>query len=499
MFRWYKNSEICYAYLSDTKDGTITKSSWWSRGWTLQELLAPKTVIFYSKSWEQLGTKGSFARQISQSTGIDERALEKFDPDDWSVAQRMSWASQRETSRKEDTAYSLMGLFGVNMPLLYGEGPAAFIRLQEEIIKKTDDQSIFAYTEVAGIEKYGAKRLFAESPKSFDGRGHVRLLPVSFTERSYAMTNKGLHIELPLIKCPPWLATRLDLKVPPGNEAYEAKVAILACSKNASDMYYGIILQPTEIPSVFDRVGYDPFHVTPSEALAARTTQLYIRRKGLPISLSALSGVIKQFSIVVDCEQLKKLGYILVRAKSLYSDWSSFDETASTLSGTSADTLPAVVVFFNCESRIVIPIIISAERTVKQHSEAQPKKRTDDYTTRAFLQVLDIQKIASEVDFSPILDSIVNNARPEENGSATTIGAARIRIGSESAFSARGSRYCETLELIASICTEDMKLNREILNLSVKAEKILTSTPLLSTPNIFARQPGVVPTMIAKV
>ncbi|OBT70618.1 hypothetical protein VF21_10350, partial [Pseudogymnoascus sp. 05NY08] len=154
MFRWYSDAEICYAYLSDVAevgDGPEAKSQfrnsrWFTRGWTLQELLASKKVIFYSREWVEMGSKEDFATTISEITGIDPEALGPLDITRFSVAERMSWTSSRVTTRQEDIAYCLLGLFGVNMALLYGEGERAFVRLEEEIIKISDDHSIFAWT-----------------------------------------------------------------------------------------------------------------------------------------------------------------------------------------------------------------------------------------------------------------------------------------------------------------------------------------------------------------
>ncbi|KUJ12878.1 HET-domain-containing protein, partial [Mollisia scopiformis] len=154
MFQWYQNSQLCYAYLSDVysvpslqnpepMESDIRKSKWFTRGWTLQELLAPQQVTFFDHNWFEIGTKDSLQTVISSITGI--KHLFHFRRA--SIAQKMSWASNRETLRSEDMAYCLMGLFGVNMPLLYGEGDAAFIRLQIEIMRISDDESIFAWTQ----------------------------------------------------------------------------------------------------------------------------------------------------------------------------------------------------------------------------------------------------------------------------------------------------------------------------------------------------------------
>lgn len=122
MFRWYRDAEICYAYLSDVhpnlvgenKEHEFRFSKWFTRGWTLQELIAPSDLMFYDSRWNDIGTKLDLQEIIQSVTGIQHL----FNFEDASIAQRMSWASKRETTRIEDMAYCLMGIFGVNMPPL---------------------------------------------------------------------------------------------------------------------------------------------------------------------------------------------------------------------------------------------------------------------------------------------------------------------------------------------------------------------------------------------
>ena len=150
MFRYYALADVCYVYLadvppSDTREG-LPWSKWYTRGWTLQELLAPRLVVFLDQDWTVMGTKTDFAQELSKGTGIPESVL-RFEQDIYeiSIAARMSWASDRSTTRVEDEAYCLMGIFGINMPTLYGEGRNAFYRLQEEIMKTSTDTSLFAW------------------------------------------------------------------------------------------------------------------------------------------------------------------------------------------------------------------------------------------------------------------------------------------------------------------------------------------------------------------
>ncbi|KAH7237495.1 heterokaryon incompatibility protein-domain-containing protein [Fusarium redolens] len=110
------------------------------------ELIAPQTVELCSKEWTVIGTKKSLASSIESVTGIPITVLRGSHPSTYSVAERMSWASARTTTREEDLAYCLLGLFDVNMPLLYGEGAKSFIRLQEQILRQEEDYSMFAWT-----------------------------------------------------------------------------------------------------------------------------------------------------------------------------------------------------------------------------------------------------------------------------------------------------------------------------------------------------------------
>lgn len=147
MYAWYRHADVCYAYLSDVHEKQhFGQSRWFGRGWTLQELLAPADVIFFDANWSTIGFKSSLKSRLSKITGIDSAALHDGTAlSKFSVAERMSWASTRQTTRVEDEAYCLLGLFDINMPLIYGEGRKAFLRLQEELLTRFDDASIFAY------------------------------------------------------------------------------------------------------------------------------------------------------------------------------------------------------------------------------------------------------------------------------------------------------------------------------------------------------------------
>jgi hypothetical protein len=211
MFAWYQNSAVCYAYLSDVSISGATRadelkqignSRWFTRGWTLQELLAPRRVVFYSRHWERLGEVSSgFAKEISKITGIEVGYLTRELPLELaSVAKKMYWVSRRTTTRVEDMAYCMLGIFDINMPLLYGEGTKAFVRLQEEIIKVSNDHTIFCWTWNSSVPRDWVS-ILAPSPKTFVFSGDmVACTNLVGRISTYSMTNAGLSIRLPLIQ-----------------------------------------------------------------------------------------------------------------------------------------------------------------------------------------------------------------------------------------------------------------------------------------------------------
>ncbi|KAH8803602.1 heterokaryon incompatibility protein-domain-containing protein [Xylogone sp. PMI_703] len=157
MFRWYQRASKCYVYLSDVSrprsdsvdgfnepwESSFWKSEWFTRGWTLQELIAPSSVDFFSKEGDLLGDKKSLEGQIHMRTEIPISALRGAPLSEFSVKERFSWAAKRVTTKDEDQAYSLFGLFSVFLPIIYGEGREyAFQRLQEEVDKRVKGASI---------------------------------------------------------------------------------------------------------------------------------------------------------------------------------------------------------------------------------------------------------------------------------------------------------------------------------------------------------------------
>jgi len=288
MYYWYETCTVCYAYLADISGGTsssvrheekarqlegeardnnhypiesreqksarlrhgavsstitdtavldestvaeFTKSEWFERGWTLQELIAPLEVIFLNRDWKGLGIKTKISAGISNITGIPEHILQGDHPEEASVAQRMSWASKRKTTRIEDRAYCLMGIFGINIPMLYGEREKAFLRLQEEILKTSDDHSIFAWEYEGEQTEHGIAMscgLLAPSVDCFVNSSDI--VPDMIEESSrgtITVTNKGIHIEVPVSPEPKYAVdTSPILNVDDNNRV---RMAVLPC------------------------------------------------------------------------------------------------------------------------------------------------------------------------------------------------------------------------------------------------------------------------------
>jgi hypothetical protein len=271
MFAWYKNSRICYVYLADVEDpddvagnfgdeteelewedgpesqnaiedrkkarfkDSLRKSRWFTRGWTLQELLAPRSIRFFTQDWKPIsigprqhsqlgqidlnpkryrggGGQYPLLRLVSGITGIRLDVL--CYPENvvsCSNGEKMSWIAGRETTREEDVAYCLLGIFDINMPLLYGEGRKAFTRLQEEIIKQSTDHSLFAWQwpQDSGSMEGGRPNLFADSPRLFSNWNELLVYGLQseseFDEHSnplstiISLTNFGISINLELI------------------------------------------------------------------------------------------------------------------------------------------------------------------------------------------------------------------------------------------------------------------------------------------------------------
>jgi hypothetical protein len=206
MFRWYKEAVVCFTYLADLAVDSdmacdLQKCKWFTRGWTLQELVASKNVEFYDEAWNLVGDKIILLKDLFEITRIHKLVLQDSTSlPNFTVAQRMSWAASRQTTREEDLAYCLLGIFDVYLPLIYGEGSNAFIRLQEAIAQVTVDLSLFAWTDQDEQERRQRYRgILARSPAEFkDCHRFWRSATWLFPTHEYTVTNKGLRLSASL-------------------------------------------------------------------------------------------------------------------------------------------------------------------------------------------------------------------------------------------------------------------------------------------------------------
>ncbi|KAF9894633.1 hypothetical protein FE257_006521 [Aspergillus nanangensis] len=225
MFSYYKKSTVCLVHLVDVEefefghpyDQQFRHARWFTRGWTLQELLAPENLQFFNKSWKNIGDKTLLKVLVEDITGIPTLYLRGGQYSTMqlaTIAERMSWAAKRETTRREDIAYCLLGLFDVYMPLLYGEGDRAFLRLQEEILRSNDDHSIHHWGCLSplgyddfdfDLERSGGPGFIDDGFTMAPHPNFFRHLPYdlvgplrSFKSPSFSMGQRGLTARLPL-------------------------------------------------------------------------------------------------------------------------------------------------------------------------------------------------------------------------------------------------------------------------------------------------------------
>ena len=271
MYKWFQLAKVCYVYLPEVLDSgedhhaetsNFRRSRWFERGWTLQELIAPAHVEFLSRDWVHIGSKRTLIDLVESITGIDQGALLHLKPlDAFSIAQRFSWAADRKTTREEDRAYSLLGIFNINMPTIFGEGENAFKRLQEQIMQRIPDQSLFAWGEVyspgstdksetlhlearAYDDNDNLSPLFLPSPDCFMNCEAIKIphhdntqLPFSQPhdrEIEYIFTPHGIRTQFRMIHLTEELimdaskAEDIRLKFEPGQE-YDWYIAIFEC------------------------------------------------------------------------------------------------------------------------------------------------------------------------------------------------------------------------------------------------------------------------------
>ncbi|KAF8837978.1 HET-domain-containing protein [Paxillus ammoniavirescens] len=218
MFKWYRDAHVCIAYLAETTSvDDLGKDVWFTRGWTLQELLAPRTMKFYGGGWTPLSNSTNdkhdvvMMNALSQATGIPLDDLRYFRPGTRDVHERMMWASTRTTTRIEDIAYCLIGIFDVSMTIAYGEGQRAFYRLMEAIINRCGEWQIMAW---AGRPSADSAAL-PELPRCYKALSGTRAGTVVSPgggneysqrawrgDRNFIMTKGGLQLKLLIVDIP---------------------------------------------------------------------------------------------------------------------------------------------------------------------------------------------------------------------------------------------------------------------------------------------------------
>ncbi|KAI0591574.1 HET domain-containing protein [Pyrenophora tritici-repentis] len=288
MHKWYWDAAICYAYMSDCTPETLNAelfrlgivarteamyeanasrrrefqaSRWFKRGWTLQELLAPEVIKFYDADWIQIGTKSSLLEPIFTATEIEEQHISDRDTiQHASISTKFSWASSRTTTRVEDVAYCLLGLglVNVNMPMLYGEGERAFYRLQLEVIKHSNDHTIFAWE--SSNEAWLPTSMFASSPTQFASASQLLRTPpqVQGQLEPYELTNHGLRMTLPCI--------------PVGDNRI---VTVLDCANTSSD-HVGVWLRLMKVGR-YERLPNLRVFISKAELIDASQKTIYIQ------------------------------------------------------------------------------------------------------------------------------------------------------------------------------------------------------------------------------
>lgn len=279
MYRWYANAVVCYAYLSDVPNNNeedcmmkmFESSDWFRRGWTLQELLAPIRVVFLNQAWMSIGDRSSLVHRISTASGISTNILTGFcglRQNSISAAEKFSWMARRATSRAEDQAYCLLGLFDINMPLLYGEGSKAFRRLQLEILRSSNDESMFVWDILKGSEpldqSVGGFGLLSKQTADFTHHHYHHHKSDQFSWRvwglsrpPYTVTNQGLEFRVPK-----YLASKSEFLLPlnyrcsrPGqSDKIKGLYAILIRKVRSGQQFQGfegwerVIVRPPMVP-----------------------------------------------------------------------------------------------------------------------------------------------------------------------------------------------------------------------------------------------------------
>ncbi|KAK4187887.1 vegetative incompatibility protein HET-E-1 [Podospora australis] len=415
MFNYYQKAAVCYAFLEDVQSGNFSAGyrtwehdfvacRWFKRGWTLQELLAPKRLVFYAKGWKLLGTKSSLVKKVAQITKIDELTL--LEPrlvHSASIAQRMSWASARSCTRVEDTAYCMLGLFGINLPIIYGEGENAFLRLQEEIIRRSDDHSIFAWGALgkeddttqrpssAGDvnpddldfdELSGTTGVLARSPADFAGMDRVVCAAPSTQDiADHTLTNKGLRIQLNVVR-----TTKFGLV---GQKHF---MGVLNCHlEGDASSRIGLLLTESTSPNVLLRTRTRKPTIVSSKDLAqAKPKTMYIPN----ISGAASPATFKAAEEILFLKfpDLVPPGYEVIDIRAKHAQW---NKEYSTMRVSSIDARVlyqlCVVTFWNRHLKcgFVVRVIVDggSKAVWMELCQEEPRQTDDDEEKNDLLEI----------------------------------------------------------------------------------------------------------------
>ena len=282
MFRWYARSRVCIVYLSDVPSAKVPSedlkksfraSRWFTRGWTLQELIAPEQVHFFAADWSSIGAKDDawLQDEIFAITAIPRAVVSgKMPVSQASVSQRMSWVATRMTTRVEDMAYCMIGIFEVSMPFIYGEGMGAFERLQQEIIKISNDHTIFCWSWLPSVPPNWVS-LLAPSPDVFvDGNLYDRndyVFGYGSINGPYSMTNSGLSMKLPLLYSLTHRFLVLNASSRLGSETLQEIACIPVSSQERDDVLLVQRVPHPASPAIFSRLSCETLQ---TESLLAK-------------------------------------------------------------------------------------------------------------------------------------------------------------------------------------------------------------------------------------
>ena len=440
MFRWYQEAEVCYVYLSDVHLEVnndlgrlvIRESIWFKRGWTLQELLAPQKVIFYDSNWRLIGDKESCCPVISTITGIGVNCiLNSSEVRREMYFTRMSWAEDRQTTKAEDIAYCLMGIFDVHMPLQYGEGGSkAFKRLQHELVKRTSSSSLLGWglsfkncvstgPDLWSIFPRSIKRqdILAQSPKRFS-RQLVLQSVATLRERSKAWvhTNRGFKVELMLIEKADWYIIADEEGIP---QRHDLAIAVLSFTRPGNSFECpGVLLSGNLLERTYNRIscpkGYPSVMVPARLVSQAKPSKIYLT--DLPSYREVLPPAIRDKLVLVDA-----IGFQVHTIELHRCDWRPTDNSLMLHPDVSYDTQQSILRFLDtADLRSYFDLRISNSFIVSERSEGTIENSDLWRFRRLRLEVCDEYK-----------GSLMRASLSESRGNAVDPPSATVSVGAK--------------------------------------------------------------------